>query len=153
MPLTPDRRPGASLEEETQYDNRVTDPTVVGAVRSVNDRLKVKDIDGVGFIINDASRLLSNFINYGPTGAGFNNAFREKSYGGTPWPTSDIWYTNSGKTQKIFEKIYSVRNGLQQVTTLIWRVYAVDGTTILATATDTIAYSGVNESTRTRVFS
>lgn len=35
-------------------------------------------------------------------------------------------------------------------TTVQWKIYDVDGTTVLATVTDTIIYSGAFETSRTR---
>ena len=49
MPRTPDRMPGASVEEETVYEDRTADgpPTVDGAVRYVSGDLVVKLAGGV----------------------------------------------------------------------------------------------------------
>ena len=49
MARTPDRTPGPSLEEETQYEDRGAgnDPTVDGALRYVDGNFRMKDGLGV----------------------------------------------------------------------------------------------------------
>jgi hypothetical protein len=81
-----------------------------------------------------------------------SGAYREVD-AGTPltFPLSIIWWESSAKTQKIVE-LTVTRNAAQSPTTLEWKVYATDGTTVTQTVTDTITYtSDVFEATRTRV--
>jgi hypothetical protein len=70
--------------------------------------------------------------------------------GPQPFPTSSIWYADVGRTKKITEQIVSY-NANKTFSTVQWKVYAPDGITLLATATDTITYSGIFETSRTRV--
>lgn len=93
-------------------------------------------------------RDLVHFIDSGP-GEGFaSGAFREVL--GGAFPSSVIWWTDSGKTQKIVELLIT-RDASQKPTTEQWKLYDFDGTTVLVTATDTILYTGPFETSRTRV--
>jgi len=71
------------------------------------------------------------------------------SSGPIPFPTASIWYTDVSMTKKIVEQLvtYNPNKTLSQIQ---WKVYAPDGTTITATSTDAITYSGVFETVRTR---
>lgn len=71
---------------------------------------------------------------------------------GGPFPTSEIWYESVAKTEKIVEKTIT-RNLNKTPATIEWKAYDTDGITVLATVTDTIAYSGVIEISRTRTVS
>jgi hypothetical protein len=75
-----------------------------------------------------------------PTGATFE-------IGPQPFPTASIW--RGADTKKIVEKLVT-RNFNQSPATVQWKVYDIDGITILATVTDTITYSGAFEVSRTR---
>ena len=66
-----------------------------------------------------------------------------------PFPTSYIWWESASKAQKIVE-LTLTRNANQTPATEEWKMYDTDGTTVLATVTDTIAYSGIFETSRTR---
>jgi len=79
---------------------------------------------------------------------GFSGAVRDIS--GSGFPTSIIWYTSSARTAKIVEKTITY-NVDYNPSTLEWKVYSTDGTTVIATVTDTVTYSGLFETTRTRV--
>lgn len=78
-----------------------------------------------------------------------SGAYLETLPAGDPYPTSATWYTSAAKTAKIVEQIVTY-NPNKTIATSQWKVYDTDGTTVLATATDTIAYSGVFETSRTR---
>jgi hypothetical protein len=75
--------------------------------------------------------------------------YREITPTASPFPTSVIWYTDATKTYKILEENY-VYNPNKTISTITWKVYDTDGTTILVTAVDTINYSGVFEINRIR---
>lgn len=91
---------------------------------------------------------LIHFIDDGP-GDGFaSGAFKDSDP--TAFPTSEIWYKDGGKTQKIVELTLTYTGVLP--TTEVWRMYDTDGTTVLFTVTDTITYSGIFEDTRTRTW-
>lgn len=85
----------------------------------------------------------------GPFEGFSSGAYRETLPVADPFPTSVIWYDDNTKTKTIVEKLITY-NGNSTVNTVIYKVYDTDGTTILATATDTISYSGVFEIDRTR---
>jgi len=69
--------------------------------------------------------------------------------GPIPFPTASIWYTDNSMTQKIVEQLVTY-NSNRTISQIQWRVYASDGVTPIATATDNITYSGIFETSRTR---
>lgn len=88
-----------------------------------------------------------HFIDNGPAEGFATGAYREVT--GTIFPTAIIWYTDSGKTDKIVEKNITW-TGVNP-TTIQWKIYDGDpSNTLLATITDTISYSGIYETSRTR---
>lgn len=106
---------------------------------------------GVLEATHKALRQLIHFIDEGP-GDGFaSGAYKEIS--GGAFPTSIIWWTSAAKTHKIVEKtVTRSGGGATNVapTPVVWRIYDVDGVTVLATISDAIVYSGVFETGRTR---
>lgn len=78
-----------------------------------------------------------------------SNAYREVLPTASPFPTSIIWWDNALKTKKYVEKFITY-NPNKTASVLQWKVYYIDGTTLLATVTDTISYSGVFETSRVR---
>jgi hypothetical protein len=95
-----------------------------------------------------ALRQLIHFIDNGPTNGFASGAFRENLPSANPFVTSVTWWTSSAKTHKIVEKLITYTGVL--ATTVQWKMYDTDGTTVLATVTDAITYSGIFESNRTR---
>lgn len=91
-------------------------------------------------------RQLIHFIDDGPAEGFASGAYREMT--GTLFPTAIIWYTDSGKTDKIVEKNITW-TGINP-TSIEWKVYDTDGSTVLATVTDAVTYSGIFETNRTR---
>jgi hypothetical protein len=79
---------------------------------------------------------------------GFTSGAVKVTTGGA-FPTNLTWYTNAGLTHKIVEKQITY-NPNKTPHVVYWAVYATDGTTVLATATDVINYSGAFETDRTR---
>lgn len=103
---------------------------------------------GVSSSEHKALRHLIHFIDQGP-GDGFaSGAYKEQLPTGNPLPTSAIWWESSAKTQKIVEQIVTYTGA--RIATSQWKMYDEDGVTVNATVTDTFAYSGAVESTRTR---
>jgi hypothetical protein len=101
---------------------------------------------------HETLRQLIHFIDEGP-GDGFaSGAYKEVLPSGNPFPTSIIWYLDSGKTKKLVEKliIYDIHKFPFMIT---WNMYNTDGVTIVHTITDTITYNAAFESTRTRTIS
>jgi hypothetical protein len=92
-------------------------------------------------------RHLIHFMSEGP-GEGFASG-AYKTTTGTVFPTSIVWWESSAMLKRIADRTCTW-SGVNLVTDR-WRIYDTDGTTVLATVTDTIAYSGVFETTRTRV--
>lgn len=159
MGLTPDRSPGPSEEEELQLEDQGVGatPSVVGSIIQADGVVLIRDVLGTfdargGTGITEAQhralRQLIHFIDDGPAEGFASGAFRESLPIG-PFPTSLIWWESSGKAKKIVELAITYTGAFP--TTEVWKVYDVDGSTVLATVTDTIVYSGAFESTRTRV--
>lgn len=92
-------------------------------------------------------RQLIHFIDNGPAEGFTSGAYKELT--GTVFPTAIVWWESSSKLKKIVEKLITW-TGVNP-TTEAWKVYDTDGTTVLATVTDTISYSGIFETSRTRV--
>jgi hypothetical protein len=92
------------------------------------------------------ARLLEKFIS-SPAEGWPSGIYREVT--GGVFPSALTWWTSSAKTTKVVEAVYT-RNGAQQATTVQWKMYASNGTTVLSTITDTIVYTNGAESSRTR---
>mgnify|MGYP003403513763 CR=1 FL=1 len=88
----------------------------------------------------------------GPFEGFSSGAYREILPMASAFPTSIIWYDDNTKTKKIVEKIV-VYNTNKTVSLITWKVYDTDGSTILATVSDNMTYSGVFENNRTRSIS
>ncbi len=95
-------------------------------------------------------RQLIHFIDDGPATGFASGAYKETTPTG-PFPTSEIWWESSAKLKKIVS-LDTTWTG-PRITQEVWKVYATDGSTVLATVTDVVAYSGVFETSRTRTIS
>ena len=153
MPLTPDRRPGESDEEGLILSDEGVNPTVVGEFRrNGNDHL-AKDGTGV-FNLRSGSGLtpaahevllqLIHFIDEGPA-EGFTTGATKLVIGGV-FPSQILW--KRADATKLVEQ--NVTWAQAKPATIQWKMYAADGSTVLATVTDTITYSGAFETGRTR---
>ena len=159
MPITPDRFPGTREEDELELKPASTDPTIVGAMRSVSGRFRFRDDLGVydpresAAGISEAShktlRQLIHFIDSGPAEGFASGAFEEILPAANPFPTSYTWWESAAKLKKIVE-LTLTRNANQTPNVETWKVYDTDGTTILETVVDTWAYSGIFPLNRTR---
>lgn len=87
---------------------------------------------------------LIHFIDEGPA-EGFATGATKTVTGGL-FPTEILW-KRADTTNLVRQSV--TWTGINP-TTVIWRMYDTDGVTVLATVTDTITYSGVNETGRTR---
>jgi hypothetical protein len=67
---------------------------------------------------------------------------------GTVFPTAVVWWESSAKLKKIVENTATYNNN-GTIATLTWKSYDGDGV-LKASFTDTISYSGVFETSRTR---
>ncbi len=132
------------------------DPGEEGLVRYVNADLKayvggvvVSLISGSGLTAEQHKvlRQLIHFVDDGPAEGFASGAYRETTPTG-PFPTSEIWWTSSLKTHKIVELLTTWTGAL--ITQETWKMYHADGTTVLAQVVDTIGYSGIFETSRTR---
>jgi hypothetical protein len=148
---TPDRFPGPRIEEELELD---TNLTPVGGSGSISfDGSKFNFIDSLGTFDPrfDAKhriiRQLIHFIDDGPCEGFASLAYRETTYSGI-FPTSEIWWESSSKLKKIVS-LNTTWTGILP-TQEVWKIYDTDGSTVLATITDNISYSGVFETSRTR---
>jgi len=95
-------------------------------------------------------RHLIHFIDEGPAEGFASGAFKEVLPAADPFPTSIIWYTSSAKTNKIVEQTIAY-NANKTISTVQWKLYDSDAVnTLLATLTDTYAYSGVFVTSVTR---
>lgn len=97
---------------------------------------------------HQALRQLIHFIDDGPASGFASGAYRETLPASNPFPTSATWYEDNTKAKKIVEKLITYTGPI--ATTVQWKVYDTDGTTVLATVTDSVSYSGVFETSRTR---
>lgn len=91
------------------------------------------------------------FIDDGPVEGYASGAFKQTLPASSVFPTTCVWWTSSGMTQKILQKEITYTGPVP--TTERWKVYAADGVTILKTVTDVITYSSVFEISRTRTIS
>lgn len=136
--------PGArAIGLSTTGLTHVTHNTVEGAIIDLDAAL----LTPVG---HQTLRQLIHLADEGGPFEGFaSGAYQETLPAADPFPTSVIWWTDSSKVSKIVEETVTY-NGNKTIATDQWKVYAVDGTTVLATVTDAITYSGVFELSRTR---
>jgi hypothetical protein len=87
---------------------------------------------------------LIHFLDEGPAKGFVSGA--TKTVTGTVFPTQTLWKRQDGT--KLVEKNITW-TGVNP-TTIEWELYAADGSTVLETVTDTISYSGIFETGRTR---
>jgi hypothetical protein len=159
VPATPDRRPGPLEEDdEIRLASNAIGPTQAGALNYDGSIFQFRDAVGTfdprtgGGISETQHKILRQLTHLAEEGGpweGFaSGAFQETLPSADPFPTSVIWWTSAAKTEKIVEE-QLVYNANKTITTDVWKVYAVGGA-LLFTVTDTIAYSGVFETSRTR---
>jgi hypothetical protein len=143
---------GGQANDEDVYAVRNGDDLVfrdktVGAEVTLNDLYA--GAGGLSEVQHSALRQLIHFINEGPAEGFATGAYKEILPAGSPFPTSVIWWESAAKTQKIVEKTLTY-NGVSP-SQIQWKMYDVDGTTVLTTVTDSITYiNNVFESSRTR---
>jgi hypothetical protein len=107
-------------------------------------------IVNIGLVEHKALRHLIHFMSENGPGDGFGSGpyYSETAYSGV-FPTSETWYETSGKVKKIAS--YAVTyNANKTIATETWTVFKTDGTNKAAEAVDTISYSGINETSRSR---
>ena len=165
MARTPDRSPwGPAREEEIIMEDRAADgdPTDVGGIRFVNGSYRMRDAQGVfnprnmTEVAHQAIRQLIHFVDEGPANGFLSRAFKEVLPAGSPFPTSIAWYEDASKAKKLVEKLITRSGGGAtniKPTPITWKIYDIDGATVLGSVTDTIAYTGAFESSRIRTIS
>ena len=103
---------------------------------------------GISETTHRTIRQLIHFIDEGPAGGFASGAYREQLPSGSIFPTSVIWWESSSKLKKIVERTLTWTG--VNVTTSVWEIYDTDGSSVLATVSDSISYTGVVETNRTR---
>jgi len=124
--------------------NLVFTDKVVGAIKTLSDL-----VAGSGGLTENGHKILRQLIHFlddGPAEGFASGAYREVT--GTVFPTAIIWYDDNTKAKKIVERTLTWTG--VNLTTDVWKVYDTDGSTVLATVSDAISYSGVFETNRTR---
>lgn len=86
----------------------------------------------------------------GPMEGFASGAYRETTPANSPFPTAITWWTSSAKLKKIIEKNI-VWDGSNNPIVISWKMYDVDGSTLLAIVTDSIIYNGPFEVSRNRI--
>jgi len=158
VPQTPDRFSGISDEEGVDFDESPDGlADVEGKLRYVGGRFSMYDASGE-FDPNASAgsgitadqhkvlRQLIHFIDDGPAEGFASGAYKETT--GTVFPTAAVWWESSSKLKKIVS-LDVTWTGVNP-TTEVWKMYGTDGSTVLATVTDTVVYSGIFETSRTR---
>jgi hypothetical protein len=153
---TPDAFDGPSFEEGTYYESTGVASTP-GELRYTGARFSFVDVTGeydprAGGGLSPEQhktlRQLIHFIEEGPAEGFASGAYKETLPTGSPFPTSVIWWESSSKLKKIVERTVTWVGA--KATVDEWKIYDTDGSTLLATVSDAISYSGVFETTRTR---
>ena len=138
------------LDEEVYItrnsDDMIFTDKTVGIEVSLTDLLATASGSGITELQHKALRDVIHFID-GP-GDGFASGAYRETVGG-PFPTSVTWYESNTKVDKIIEKTIT-RPTLAAPTPITWKMYGTDGSTVLVTVQDDIAYTGVFETSRTR---
>lgn len=124
------------------------------------DVIKAKDItygtvellgasasSGITEAQHKALRQIIHFIDEGPAESFASGAYKETTPTG-PFPTSEIWWESSSKLKKIVSLDTTWSGAV--ITQEVWKIYDTDGSTVLATVTDAVSYSGIFETSRTR---
>jgi hypothetical protein len=162
MPRTPDRFPGELQEEGILMDVDSVHPTANGEIRYVSgvgfrffEEGAETGLSGSGLspATHQVLHQLIHFISDGPAEGFASGAYKETLPSADPFPTSVIWWESSSKLKKIVEKTVTWGTGPKVPTQIEWKMYGTDGSTVLATVSDAIAYTGVFEMSRTRTIS
>lgn len=146
---------GVALQSATSDDDHVVFSRDDDGNMTFQDEANVTPLTlsdlvaGTGGLTADAHKTLRQLIHFiadGPAEGFATGAYREVT--GTIFPTAVIWWESSGKLKKIVERLLTWTG--VNVTTDKWKVYDTDGSTVLWTITDTVSYSGIFETSRTR---
>lgn len=134
------------------------DPTGLVQTTAHNVQDAIRDLDGaisVGGITEAQHKTLRQLIHFIETnspgdGFGVGPYYCETNYTANIFPTDETWYETSAKLKKIclWEGTYNTN---KTFATEKWIVYKADGVNPAADVTDTISYSGVIETNRSRL--
>lgn len=134
----------------------VTDTVYYSGIFEINRVRNIVDSTEVGTLDAQAHKIIRQLIHLadgvgGPFEGFASGAYREVTYPpGNPFESKVVWYTDNTKTSKIVEHSV-IRNFINMPTSIIWKVYDVDGVTVLSTVTDNITYvNNIFETSRTR---
>jgi hypothetical protein len=159
MPRTPDFFPGDREEEGLLFLSGSEYPSKNGEVRYVagvgfqfyeEGTLRTLS-SSLGISSNDhqSLRQLIHFIDDGPTIGFPDGTFKETLPLGNPFPTLEIWWESAVKLKKIVQ--LEVTRSLGQLPVIEkWKMFDSNGSTVIEQVTDTITYSGVIETFRSR---
>jgi hypothetical protein len=141
-------RPLTGKRIKADYTPSNYTPTAVGVETTDKVSAHLKGIDEAIDPANHAIlRQLIHFIDNGPAEGFATGAYRENT-GSQVYPTAITWYDKSGVgKKKIVEKLITWTG--PNPTTIEWNMYDADEV-LLVTVTDTISYTGVFETHRTR---
>lgn len=128
------------------------DPTYLSNSSSRTVQTVIADLDAAisgGGLTESAHKGLRQLIHLADGGGPFESftSGATCTLTGGLFPTSSIWKTNDNK--KIVEEVVT-RNPNKTIATRLWKAYDTDGTTVLATVTDTYSYSGITLTSKTR---
>jgi hypothetical protein len=121
----------------------VSGSTLQDALTSIDTAISASS--GFTANIHKTLRQLIHFIDEGPAD-GFTSGCTKTTIG-FPFVTSEVWRLPDNK--KIVE-LNITRNSSRLPITEEWKMYDVDGTTVVCTVTDTYTYNGVFETSRVR---
>ncbi len=139
------------------FQNSTSDDSVVLVYRDDSDNLTFTDpvlgstktlsalADSISSSQHPALLQLAHFVDEGPAEGFVSGATKTTTYSGSD-PTQELWRRSDNT--KLVEK--SITYTGADATTIQWKIYAANGTTVLKTMTDTITYAAGLEQTRTR---
>ena len=99
--------------------------------------------------VHEGLRELVHLASEGGPFEQFPSCVRDIGPAGSPFPTASIWWCDATRQNKIIEKKITY-NANKTPNTIQWIVYVSGSTSVAASTTDTISYSGVFEVSRTR---
>lgn len=145
----------ATLQPQGLFLQTEAVASVVGEVRYDGTKFSLYDASGefdprsggISEAQHKVLRHLIHFIDEGPAEGFTSGAYKETTPTG-PFPTSVIWWESSAKLKKIVERTVTWTG--PNPTTDKWEIYDTDGITKLATVIDSITYSSIFETSRTR---
>ena len=149
MALTPDRSDrGIDYDDAVQLADRgAGDPSIAAQMCYSLGAMRFRDSVGV----YDPRTVWANLLDGGSIDA--PGTLYQVILGAVA-PSSVTWYSDAAKTKKVCSTLYTYAGANPLMpTTIVYSVFAADGSTLYKKATDTITYSsGVFEASRTRVF-